>query len=111
MIEYFAKHNIHLDQVDEMYGGIDEYILAAKIYLQDENFDQLETLAQELDYEMLTDALKGLYILALELRFLDLYQDLVEAYACVVDESYDFLSTAINQSLEKRNRLREIFNV
>lgn len=111
MIEYFAKHNIHLENVEENYGDIDEYILAARIYLQDENFDLLKDMIKDLDFEMAKDAIKGLYILALELRFLDLYQVLVEAYECLYEECYKELDEAVELIGQKRMALKEIFNV
>lgn len=76
-------------------------------FLEDEFFYDLETFLKEEDYAMAKDAVKGLYILASELKLFTLYQALLEIYEDLEVEFYNDVMThykemmVIHQNLKK----------
>lgn len=105
----FEKNMIYIDDIIHKYRSLDDYVDAVRIYLEDDFFSELEGYYRDNDFEMLKDALKGLYILALEFRIMKLYQALLEVYECVVDEEYKNIQDTIKEVLKYRNEYRELF--
>lgn len=107
----FEKRAILIDDIIQNYTDLDEYKKVARTYLNDDFFEELPIFIAQNDYEMAKDALKGLYILALELRMIRLYQELLEIYECLIDEEYKNLDDNVKKVMEIRTDLLEFFNV
>lgn len=105
----FEKNAIYIDDIIHKYENIEAYIEAVRVYLDDEFFDELENYYKNNDFEILKDALKGLYILALEFRIMKLYQAILEVYECVVDEEYKNIEEAIKEVLKCKDYHKEFF--
>ena len=75
------------------------------------NYDELKKLIRIGDFAIAIDALKGLYILALDLRLMDLYWLLVDIYEALVEEDYVGIDDKLEDILVERQRLMEVFHV
>ena len=111
MIEELRKHKIYIDDIIDKFENENEYLKCVRIYLADEFFDELKELIRIGDFAIAIDALKGLYILALDLRLMDLYWPLVDIYEALVEEDYVGIDDKLEDILTERKRLMEVFHV
>ena len=78
MKEKYKSVGLDIDQILEKYPNIQEYEEIANAYLADPFFEDINHYLEDEDYELAKDALKGLFVLAQELRMYPLYIKLVE---------------------------------
>ena len=82
---------------------------AIKFYLEDEFFSSLKSYLETEDYNMAKDMVKGLYVLAGELRLFALYQGLLDIYEDLDFEEYGPVNQHYEIMIKEYRRLREVF--
>ncbi len=80
-----------------------------KYYLEDEFFGMLKDYLDTQDYNLAKDMIKGLYILAGELRLFALYQGLLDIYEDLDFEEYESVNQHYDVMIAEYHRLREVF--
>ncbi len=91
---------INKDEIIELFGSMEEYQKILKHYLADENFKLYKAYIAAKDYALAIDTIKGLYILALDLRKLNLYYRLLDLYDALSkkeEKSYNKLIKEIDK--------------
>lgn len=88
----YKESGISFAEVQEAFPDIAEYERSLIFYLRDENFQQLQEWIKAEDFNLAMDAVKGLYILASELKIYRLYTALVDVYQDLLYEEYKELS-------------------
>lgn len=88
MREKYAKVGLDYDQILEKFPNIQEYEEAANAYFSDSFFEDIKKYLDDEDYELAKDAIKGLFVLAEELRMYPLYYRLVDVYDDLDEELY-----------------------
>lgn len=82
---------LNYDLISEAYPDLNEYERILHIYLEDDFFNELKTYIETEDYAMAKDAIKGLYIMASELKLFELYTHLVDLYEDIDIDNYQNL--------------------
>jgi hypothetical protein len=90
-MDKYTKNKINTGLVLNDFHTIEAYEEALRFYLQDDFFDELKGFLDNNDFEMAKDALKGLYILAGDLKLFPLYESLLEIYQDLLEEEYRYL--------------------
>ena len=108
-MERYIRNRINTDLVLNEFKTLEAYEETLRFYLQDEFFDELKTFLEENDFEMAKDALKGLYILAGDLKLFRLYEALLEIYQDLLEEEYRYLDERYAAMKEIHDRLKEDF--
>lgn len=111
MKEKYKKCGLNYDLIIDKYHNIDEYEQIVNVYLEDEFFNEMKTMIEENDFEMLKDACKGLYVLANDLYLMPLYESLIDLYECVEYEDYNNLMKEYNTVMDRHTKIRNIFVV
>ena len=89
MKEKYASVGLNFDIISEAFPNIEEYEDAVNFYLSDEHFNDLGVFIDDEDYAIALDTVKGLYLLAQDLRLLPLYEKLLEIFEDLTYETYD----------------------
>ena len=90
-MDKYLRNKINPGLVLNEFSSLEAYEEALRFYLQDEFFLQLKEYLDNNDFEMAKDALKGLYILAGDLKLFPLYEALLEIYQDLLEEEYRYL--------------------
>lgn len=105
----YASAGLNYDLINEKFKDIDEYEDTANFFLADENFKLLGSYLEDEDYAMAKDAVKGLYILAGELRMYPLYEALLEVYEDLEEELYRDVTGHYDEMMTVYEKVRGIF--
>ncbi len=111
MREKYKSAGLSYDMITEAFPDLQEYEDAVNAYLADENFRELRTYLENEDYELAKDAVKGLYLLAQDLRLFPLYESLLEIYEDLTYEMYGDALPHYEDVLAIYEKLRGIFYV
>ena len=95
MREKYAKVGLDYDQILEKFPNIQEYEEAVNAYFSDPFFEDIKKYLDDEDYELAKDAIKGLFVLAEELRMYPLSR--------VNEIDYDVDNTKYNKYFEQAN--------
>ena len=107
--DLYAKVGLNYDSIKEIYPNDEEFKEIANFYFSDENFKLLGEYLEDEDYAMAKDAVKGLYVLAGELRLFPIYQALLEVYEDLESEMYDEVLKHYQEMINVYERIRGIF--
>lgn len=111
MKEKYKSVGLDIDQILEKYPNIQEYEEIANAYLADPFFEDINHYLEDEDYELAKDALKGLFVLAQELRMYPLYIKLVDVYEDLDSELYDDALKHYKDCYKTYKKVRGIFYV
>ncbi len=111
MREKYESAGLNYDLIREDFPDLEVYEDTVAEYLADEFFTELERYLDDEDYELAKDAVKGLYILAGELKLYPLYEALLEIYEDLVYEMYSDVMAHHRDMIEVHRRIRRIFHV
>ena len=106
MKEKYKKCGLNYELILDKYPNIDEYEQIVHAYLEDEFFNDMKTMIEQDDFEMLKDACKGLFILANDLYLMPLYESLLELYESLEYEEYGNLMNEYNNVMSRHARIR-----
>ncbi|MBQ1508903.1 MAG: hypothetical protein IIZ47_05725 [Erysipelotrichaceae bacterium] len=107
----YKSVGLNLDIITEAFPDLAEYEETVNAYLSDENFTELGNYLDDEDYALAKDAVKGLYLLAQDLRLFPLYETLLEVYEDLMYEMYDAAYTHYREMIEVYRRIRSVFYV
>ena len=111
MREKYRSVGLNYDIITEAYPDLSEYEEIVNAYLDDENFSELGRYLDEEDYALAKDAVKGLYLLAQDLRLFPLYESLLEIYEDLAYEMYDGVYTRYQDMIDVYREIRDVFYV
>ena len=101
----YVSLGLNYDLIKAEYPDLSEYELILMTYLKDEFFQDLKKYLKDEDQAMAMDALKGLYIMASELKIFDLYMALLDVYELVDEEEYTKAKKAYKVVSDLRDKL------
>ena len=110
MKEKYITCGLNYELILDTYPNLDEYEKVLHVYLDDEFFDELKEYLQNEDYAMAKDALKGLYILASDLKIFNLYERLLDLYEDLESENYKDLLSDYDLVMGIREKIRRGFS-
>ena len=110
MKEKYAKVKLDYDQIIEKYPNIQEYEEIANAYFSDPFFEDIKKYLADEDYELAKDALKGLFVLAEELRMYPLYYKLVDVYDDLDEELYKEANEHYKDAYETYKKIKGVFH-
>ncbi|MDO4755749.1 MAG: hypothetical protein Q4A54_05350 [Parabacteroides sp.] len=93
-----------LNIADAQNENLEEAIV---FFLEDEFFAELEKFLIDEDYAMAKDAVKGLYVLASELKLFELYQALLEIYEDLEVEFYNDVMNHYDEMMVVYRKLKK----
>lgn len=111
MREKYRSVGLSYDMIGEAFPDIEEYEDTVNAYLADEDFSLLKGYLENEDYEMAKDAVKGLFLLAQDLRLFPLYEALLEVYEDLTYEMYTDVMGHYDEVRAVYDRLRSVFYV
>ena len=111
MKKKYQNIGLNYDLIVDKFHNIDEYEEIVNTYLADEFFNDLKIMIENEDYEMVKDAVKGLYILAGDLLLYPLYEALLEMYEDLEYEFYPQLNPHYLEMMEIYQKIRGTFHV
>ena len=111
MKEKIIKAGLNYEEISAAFPDLKAYEEAVRFYLNDPYFFDLKNFLDDEDYAMAKDAIKGLYLLAQELKIYKLYVALVDLYEDVEEEYYNELMTNYEKMAKIHRQLREAFGV
>lgn len=106
--EILASKGIDTNEVKSTFSNLKEYEESLCFYLNDDFFSDLEGFIKNEDYAMTKDAVKGLLILAQELKIFSLYHALAEVYEDLLYENYKDLNYHVAYVLKLHSELRGV---
>lgn len=109
MKEKYASVGLNFDIISEAFPNIEEYEDAVNFYLSDEHFNDLGVFIDDEDYAIALDTVKGLYLLAQDLRLLPLYEKLLEIFEDLTYETYDDILTHYTDMMFVHHNISSIF--
>ena len=107
----YKSIGLNMDIIAEAFPDLTEYEEIVNAYLSDENFKELGNYLDDEDYALAKDAVKGLYLLAQDLRLFPLYETLLEIYEDLMYEMYDAVYVHYEEMIEVYDRIRSVFYV
>ncbi len=111
MREKYKSVGLNYDIIREAFPDMQEYEDTANYFLADEHFRELGEFLENEDYGMAKDAVKGLYLLAQDLRMFPLYEKLLEVYEDLAYEIYGDVLEHYRDMMEVHKQIRSIFYV
>lgn len=105
----YLDSGIDLDEVLRDFPVLEEYEESLRYFLGDEFFLQLPEWVETEDYGMAIDAVKGLYILAGELKVFPLYIALLEVYEDLLYQEYKDIKQHTTHVLHLHQELIKIW--
>lgn len=110
MKEKYAKVKLDYDQIIEKYPNIQEYEEIANAYFSDPFFEEINNYLADEDYELAKDAIKGLFVLAEELRMYPLYYKLVDVYDDLDEELYKEANKHYKDAYKTYEKIKGVFH-
>ena len=110
MKEKYAKVGLDYDQIVDKYPIIQEYEEVANAYFSDSFFEDIKKYLEDEDYELAKDAIKGLFVLAEELRMYPLYYRLVDVYDDLDEELYKEAREHYDDAYKTFEKIRGVFH-
>lgn len=109
MEEKYKSAGLNLNIILEAFPDLNEYEDTVNAYLCDEHFNDLGEFLNDEDYEMAKDTVKGLYLLAQDLRLFPLYETLLEVYEDLSYETYDDILIHYTDMMFIHHKIQNIF--
>lgn len=109
MKEKYESAGLNYDLITEKYPNVNEYEEIVNAYLSDPFFYDLKNYLDEEDYALAKDAIKGLFILAQELRLYPLYIALIEIYEDLQEELYKDALVHYEEMMKIYHKIKSIF--
>lgn len=109
MKKKYALCGLNYDLILESYPDIQEFENILHIYLEDEFFNELYNFINNEDYAMAKDAVKGLFILASDLKLLNLYEKLLDIFEDIELEEYQNVLKDYEEMMELYHRIKGVF--
>ena len=107
----YRSVGLNYDIITEAFPDLTAYEEIVNSYLSDENFLKLGEYLDDEDYALAKDAVKGLYLLAQDLRLFPLYESLLEIYEDLAYEMYDAAYPHYQSMIEVYEQIRSVFYV
>ena len=107
----YRSVGLSYDIITEVFPDLTEYEEIVNAYLSDENFLKLGEYLDDEDYALAKDAVKGLYLLAQDLRLFPLYESLLEIYEDLTYEMYEAAYPHYQKMIEVYEQIRSVFYV
>lgn len=102
---------LDINLIQEKFPLLNDYDEIVCSFLSDPFFKELEEYLDNEDYALAKDATKGLYILAEELRLMNLYMALLEIYEDLESEMYDDVMGHYKEMFELYKKIEGAFHV
>ena len=109
MKEKYKNAGLNLELIEEAFPDLEEYEEALVYYLSDEHFDELGEFIKDEDYGMVKDTVKGLFLLAQDLRVYPLYEALLEIYEDLTYETYDEMPKHYQEMKKVYRKIKNVF--
>ena len=109
MKEKYKNAGLNLKLIEEAFPNLEEYEEALVYYLGDEHFDELGELIKDEDYGMAKDMIKGLFLLAQDLRVYPLYEALLDLYEDITYETYEEMPEHYREMKKVYRKIKNAF--
>jgi len=106
----YQSCGLDYELIKDSFVDLEAYEESLNFYLKDEDFFNLRSYLADCDWAMAKDALKGLFVLAQELKVMPLYFELVELYGDLLEEEYQDIESKYQEIIRIHRLLKENFN-